>query len=90
MRKTSLTILAAESAGTGGRGSHRADRDGIDPGPLDDTRHTGKANYLFFDRHVANLLYPETLTPDMWDPNWGFHSVPYHGAVRGHVAICRP
>jgi prepilin-type processing-associated H-X9-DG protein/prepilin-type N-terminal cleavage/methylation domain-containing protein len=70
----SLTILVAESAGSGGRGSHRADRDGIDPGQLDDTRHAGKANYLFFDGHVSSLTYTQTLAPvDMWGTNWGRH-----------------
>ena len=69
-----LTILATESAGTSGQGSHRADRDGIDPGQLADTRHDGRANYLFFDGHVAAMTYTQTLAPvDMWGTNWGLH-----------------
>jgi prepilin-type processing-associated H-X9-DG protein len=73
VRESAQTILVAESAGSGGRGSHRADRDGIDPGQLADTRHDGRANYLFFDGHVASLVYTQTLTPDMWGTNWGIH-----------------
>jgi len=70
-----LTILAAESAGTSGTGSHRADRDNIDPGQLDSARHAGKANYLFFDGHVERFEYSQTLAPaDRWGTNWEIHT----------------
>ena len=84
----SQTILLAETRGGGGDGSHRADRDSQEPGQLDPTRHTGQANYLFFDGHVqklkfsattaalgAGLVDPETQSPvDMWGHDWGDHN----------------
>jgi prepilin-type processing-associated H-X9-DG protein len=70
------TILVAKSIG--GRnpptGSHRADRDSGNPGELDDTRHGGAANYLFFDYHVARLKFDQTYnppSPDLWGINYG-------------------
>ncbi len=79
-----LTIFVAETLGSSGDGSHRADRDGIDPGQLDPERHQRKANYLFFDGHAATLAYAETRREvtkeavtnnpvDMWGKDWGDH-----------------
>jgi prepilin-type N-terminal cleavage/methylation domain-containing protein/prepilin-type processing-associated H-X9-DG protein len=69
------TILVTESAGGGGSGSHRADRDNIPPGELDSTRHSGKAHFLFFDGHVSLHRYSETVAPgsDMWGTDQGKH-----------------
>ena len=73
----SQTILVTESAGSNNTGSHRADRDSEFPGELDDTRHDGGANYLFFDYHVERLRFEQTYnddvnppTPDFWGVNY--------------------
>ena len=71
---TSSTILATESAGDNDTGSHRADRDSVSPGQLDDTRHAGGANYLFFDYHVVRLKFEQTYNPNVNPPSpdlWG-------------------
>lgn len=71
----SQTILLAESLGTEGTGAHRADRDNIPPGNLDTDRHRGKANYLFFDSHIAAFKYEDTLDPtDLWGKDQGLHN----------------
>ncbi len=81
---SSQTILVAESIG--GRnpptGSHRADRDSGNPGELDDTRHDGAANYLFFDSHVQRLKFEQTYdasvnppSPDFWGIDYNNHNV---------------
>ncbi len=68
------TILAAETAGDSGTGSHRADRDQVSPGQLAAARHRGQANYLFFDGHVSSMKFDMTLAPlDLWGTNWGMH-----------------
>jgi len=70
------TILLAETLGEAGTGSHRADASNIpgDVGSLDITRHDGRANYLFFDGHVAMMLYSDTLAPmNLWGTNYGNH-----------------
>lgn len=83
--RASQTILVAEVAGDYGRGSHRADRNwaqGDNVGKIDDTRHQGKAHYLFFDGHVSKLTFAETEVPldpsdpgkiDMWGTNYDQH-----------------
>ena len=60
--ESAQTILLTDSKGSSGHGSRRADRDNRDGdiGKLDDKRHRGKANYLFFDGHVAYLAYADT------------------------------
>jgi len=82
VRNPSRTILATESLGTSDHGSHRADRNSGDPGQLDSKRHSGKANYLFFDGHVETLTYGQTTVPvdtsvtppvDMWGVDQGRH-----------------
>jgi prepilin-type processing-associated H-X9-DG protein/prepilin-type N-terminal cleavage/methylation domain-containing protein len=73
----SQTVMAAETLG-GGDGSHRADGRNMpgDIGQLDDQRHDGRANYLFFDGHVAFMLYSETLTPaNLWGTDYGNHDI---------------
>ena len=79
---TSKTILATESAGANDTGSHRADRDSVTPGELDDTRHDGGANYLFFDYHVERLKFQQTYdpsvnpaSPDLWGTDYSNHDV---------------
>jgi prepilin-type processing-associated H-X9-DG protein len=69
--------MVAETLGEGG-GSRRAD--GTNPqgdiGQLDITRHDGRANYLFFDGHVAFMQYSETLSPtNLWGTDYGNHDV---------------
>ncbi len=54
------TILATETLGPQNNGSHRADRDSANPGQLANERHSGRANYLFFDYHVEKLKYEQT------------------------------
>jgi prepilin-type N-terminal cleavage/methylation domain-containing protein/prepilin-type processing-associated H-X9-DG protein len=74
----SQTILLTESLGGDNTGSHRADRDNISPGELDSSRHTQRANYLFFDGHVQLLKYAPTIGPvDLWgtDQNIFNHTV---------------
>ena len=67
---SSGTILLAETLGDAGTGSHRADQNGDSPGELDYTRHSGRANYLFFDDHVQLLRWTETIHPmDQWGSN---------------------
>jgi prepilin-type processing-associated H-X9-DG protein/prepilin-type N-terminal cleavage/methylation domain-containing protein len=73
----SQTVMVAETLGIGA-GSHRADGANIGGtiGALDITRHDGRANYLFFDGHVALMLYSETLTPaNLWGTDYGNHDV---------------
>jgi prepilin-type processing-associated H-X9-DG protein/prepilin-type N-terminal cleavage/methylation domain-containing protein len=70
----STTILAAESAGGDGTGSNRADMNSGDPGELATMRHSGTANYLFFDGHVEKLAY--AATTNYWGVDHGNHSVP--------------
>jgi prepilin-type processing-associated H-X9-DG protein len=67
------TILVAETLGTSGTGSNRADKNSGDPGELDPERHYGKSNYLFFDGHVTRLAFDATLGADpTTDPGmWG-------------------
>lgn len=66
----SETILAAETLGPEDTGSHRADRDSVDPGELDDGRHNGHANYLFIDGHVSLWKWEQTTAPtDLWGTN---------------------
>jgi len=70
----SRTIMLAETLGPTGTGSRRADRDGVTPGELDMERHSGKANYLFFDGHVERLEWDSTVEPvDMWGADAGNH-----------------
>jgi prepilin-type N-terminal cleavage/methylation domain-containing protein/prepilin-type processing-associated H-X9-DG protein len=66
----SQTILATETIGPQNNGSHRADRDSENPGQLADERHSGRANYLFFDYHVEKLKYEQTLSSNSVD-DWG-------------------
>lgn len=67
VHRPSGTILLAETLGPEGTGSHRADRNSIDPGELDIGRHNGQANYLFFDGHVQLLRWEQTIAPtDLW------------------------
>jgi general secretion pathway protein G len=71
------TVLLAETLG-GGVGSHRADPTNTEGsiGQLDDTRHDGRANYLFFDGHISFMLYQDTLTPEnLWGTDYGEHGV---------------
>jgi len=69
------TILAAETLGVAGMGSHRADRDSEAPGQIAGTRHTGKSNFLFFDGHIERLSYAETLAPlDRWGEDQEMHN----------------
>jgi prepilin-type N-terminal cleavage/methylation domain-containing protein/prepilin-type processing-associated H-X9-DG protein len=73
----SQVVLLAETLG-GGDGSHRADGRNIpgDIGALDDTRHDGRANYLFFDGHISLMQYSETLNPvNLWGTDYGNHGV---------------
>jgi len=71
------TILAAETVGSSGRGSHRADRDSEEPGQLASGRHLGKANYLFFDGHIERLTHDQTLDPeDRWGEDQEMHDQP--------------
>lgn len=70
----SETILVAETLGPNDTGSHRADRDSVDPGELDSERHTGQANYLFLDNHVTVLKWTDTVaSPDLWGTDQGIH-----------------
>jgi prepilin-type N-terminal cleavage/methylation domain-containing protein/prepilin-type processing-associated H-X9-DG protein len=62
-------ILVAESHGSLGKGSHRADRDSITPGELALSRHRRKSNWLFFDGHVDWLSYEDASGPAL--ENWG-------------------
>lgn len=74
----SQTVLLAETLGSGGQGSHRADGSNIpgDIGALDNTRHDGRANYMFFDGHVSFMLYSETLTPlNLWGTDYNNHGL---------------
>jgi len=69
------TVLLAETLG-GGVGSHRADPLNGEGsiGQLDDTRHDGRANYLFFDGHISFMMYQDTLTPaNLWGTDYGDH-----------------
>jgi prepilin-type N-terminal cleavage/methylation domain-containing protein/prepilin-type processing-associated H-X9-DG protein len=52
-------ILATESFGPDGKGSHRADIKERNPGQLAKERHRRKSNYLFFDIHVETLSYKD-------------------------------
>ena len=78
------TILLAETAGPTGLGSRNADRNNAPGanGKLDDTRHRGQANYLFFDGHVEKLSYVQTRqlpagsTVDAWGADAGVHGLP--------------
>lgn len=72
------TIMVAETYGSFGTGSNRADRDSGDPGELDPKRHSGKANYLFFDGHIERMQFSDTYSPptiNMWGTDDGNHSV---------------
>ncbi len=74
----SRTILTAETMGSKNTGSHRADRDSISPGQLDSERHSGQANYLFFDYHVEKLRFEQTYDSaaiDMWGTDFTNHGV---------------
>jgi prepilin-type N-terminal cleavage/methylation domain-containing protein/prepilin-type processing-associated H-X9-DG protein len=73
----SQTILATESAGGNNTGSHRADRDSGAPGQLDDARHDGGANYLFFDYHVERLRFEQTYNEDVNPPSPDFWGIDY-------------
>jgi prepilin-type processing-associated H-X9-DG protein/prepilin-type N-terminal cleavage/methylation domain-containing protein len=74
------TILVAETRGSSGTGSHRADGGSRSPGQLDDKRHQGHANYLFFDGHVERLKYEETLSPvNRWGTDQEMHGSPAPG-----------
>ncbi|MCE0499545.1 MAG: DUF1559 domain-containing protein [Methylacidiphilales bacterium] len=66
------TIMVAETLGSGGTGSNRADQNSNDPGELDPTRHNGYANYLFFDGHIEKLQY--AATTNMWGSDMGNHN----------------
>jgi len=73
------TILAAETIGPMGYGSHRADRDSQTPGELDSRRHNGRANYLFFDYHAERLKFEQTYDSkamDCWGTDCTNHDVP--------------
>jgi len=76
VQRPSETILLTESAGIFGAGSHRADRDSITPGELDDERHNKRANYLFFDGHVAAWAWTNTISADLWGNDQGLHKPP--------------
>jgi len=73
------TILVAETRGPAGIGSHRADRNGISPGELDPERHGRRANYLFFDNHVAAETWTNTINAEAWGTDQGVHDVPPAG-----------
>jgi prepilin-type N-terminal cleavage/methylation domain-containing protein/prepilin-type processing-associated H-X9-DG protein len=62
-------ILVAETRGSLGHGSHRADRDSNPPGVLEAYRHRYQSNYLFFDGHAEWLKYDEASGPNLI--NWG-------------------
>jgi prepilin-type N-terminal cleavage/methylation domain-containing protein/prepilin-type processing-associated H-X9-DG protein len=70
------TIAAAETAGDTGQGSHRADRDSGPPGQLDPRRHSGKANYVYFDAHVEYASYDDASASDKhrWGIDQGKHT----------------
>jgi len=68
----STTIMVAETAGPDGTGSNRADQNSVDPGELDSQRHSGYANYLFFDGHIEKLQY--AATTQMWGTDMGNHN----------------
>ena len=73
----SQVVLLAETLG-GGVGSHRADPQNISGsiGALDDTRHDGRANYLFFDGHISFMYYADTLNPvNLWGTDYNNHGV---------------
>ena len=82
------TILLAETFGTTGTGSRRADRDNTDGdiGKLDVSRHRGQANYVFFDGHLSRMAYTDTRQiptvsaegspTDMWGKDYGNHNQP--------------
>lgn len=70
----STTILVTDTRGDNNVGSHRADRNSGSPGQLDTQRHSGRANYLFFDGHVELLQWQETVTPrDPWGIDYNRH-----------------
>ena len=69
----SITVMVAETYGPNGTGSNRADKNSIDPGELDPLRHSGSANYLFFDGHVDRLQYAATV--NMWGTDHGNHNL---------------
>ena len=71
---SSQTIMAAETYGPTGTGSNRADKDSGDPGELDPARHSGQANYLFFDGHIEKLPYSATV--NMWGTDYNNHNSP--------------
>ncbi len=74
----STTIMVAETYGSTGTGSNRADRDSGDPGELDPKRHNGLSNYLFFDGHIEKLPFSATYSPpniSMWGTDDGNHGV---------------
>ena len=76
----SSDILVAESAGTSGSGSHRADVWDRPPGQLDRYRHGAggsslttagqrrRSNWLFFDGHVEWLTYEDASGPETTSP----------------------
>jgi len=74
LERPARVILATDTRGNFGTGSHRADRDSESPGQLASDRHSGKANFLFFDGHVETLTHAETLAPDdLWGTDSGQH-----------------
>src|ERR1041385_5367889 len=73
--RQSETILVTETLGFEGTGSHRADRDSGDWGQLDDKRHGKRANYLFFDGHVAAWVWPETIASGLWGKDQELHDL---------------
>ena len=76
-RGRSSDILVAEVMGPEGEGSHRADRDSIQPGQLAPLRHRYKANWLFFDGHVEWLTYTDASGPGLinWNQDQGRHGL---------------
>lgn len=68
------TIMVAETLGSNGTGSNRADQNSGDPGELAPTRHSGYANYLFFDGHIEKLQF--AATTNMWGTDMGNHNQP--------------
>jgi prepilin-type N-terminal cleavage/methylation domain-containing protein/prepilin-type processing-associated H-X9-DG protein len=74
-RGRSSDILVAEVAGPNGTGSHRADRDSIQPGQLDPYRHRRRSNWLYFDGHVDWLTYEDASGPGLinWNQDQGRH-----------------